>query len=142
MTVFLESEARAPHRIVLDLDATDAPLHGQQEKRFIHGCYNHRCCLPFYIFCGDHQLRARLRPANIGRSAGSLEEVKAVVAQLRVKWAKMQIIRRADSGFCRDELMSWCEANGVDYGGPYVKCEGRTKHEGGGGGRSGPESTP
>jgi hypothetical protein len=115
VTVFQESEARPPHRIVLDLDATDVPLHGRQEKRFFHGYYNHYCYLPLYIFCGDHLLRARLRPANIDGSAGSLKEVQAVVAQLRVKWPKTQIILRADSGFCRDELMSWCEANGVDY---------------------------
>jgi hypothetical protein len=115
VAVFQESEARAPRRIVLDLDATDVPLHGQQEKRFFHGYYNHYCYLPLYIFCGDHLLRARLRPANIDGSAGSLEEVQAVVAQLRVRWPKTQIILRADSGFCRDELMSWCEANRVDY---------------------------
>lgn len=115
VTVFQESQVRAPRRIVLDLDATDVPLHGQQEKRFFHGYYNHYCYLPLYVFCGDHLLRARLRPANIDGSAGSLAEVKAVVAQLRVKWPRTQIILRADSGFCRDELMSWCEANGVDY---------------------------
>jgi hypothetical protein len=115
VTVFQESQARAPRRIVLDLDATDVPLHGQQEKRFFHGYYNHYCYLPLYIFCGDHLLRARLRPANIDGSAGSLDEVKAVVAQIRERWPKTQIILRADSGFCRDELMSWCEANGVDY---------------------------
>lgn len=115
VAVFQESEARAPRRIVLDLDATDVKLHGRQEKRFFHGYYDHYCYLPLYIFCGDHLLRARLRPANIDASAGSLEEVKEVVAQLRVKWPKTQIILRADSGFCRDELMSWCEANGVDY---------------------------
>jgi hypothetical protein len=115
VAVFQESEARAPRRIVLDLDATDVELHGRQEQRFFHGYYDHYCYLPLYIFCGDHLLRARLRPANIDASAGSLEEVKTVVEQLRVKWPKTQIILRADSGFCRDELMSWCEANGVDY---------------------------
>jgi len=113
--LFLESQARAPRRIVLDLDSTDVPLHGQQEKRFFHGYYNHYCYLPLYIFCGDHLLQARLRPANIDGSAGSLDEVRAVVAQIRARWPKTQIILRADSGFCRDELMSWCEANGVDY---------------------------
>jgi hypothetical protein len=88
VTVFQESEARAPRRIVLDLDATDVPLHGRQEKRFFHGYYNHYCYLSLYISCGDHLLRARLRPANIDGSAGSLEEVQAVVAQLRVRWPK------------------------------------------------------
>jgi len=115
VTLFQESQARAPRRIVLDLDSTDVPLHGQQEKRFFHGYYNHYCYLPLYIFCGDHLLRARLRPANVDGSAGSLEEVQSVVAQIRQRWPKTQIILRADSGFCRDELMSWCEAHGVDY---------------------------
>jgi hypothetical protein len=115
VTLFQESQARAPRRIVLDLDATDMPLHGQQENRFFHGYYNHYCYLPLYIFCGDHLLRARLRPANIDGSAGSLDELKVVVAQIRQRWPKTQIILRADSGFCRDELMTWCEANGVDY---------------------------
>ena len=114
VTLYPESQARAPRRIVLDLDSTDVPLHGQQEKRFFHGYYNHYCYLPLYIFCGDHLLRARLRPANIDGSAGSLDEVQAVVAQIRARWPKTQIILRADSGFCRDELMNWCEANGVD----------------------------
>jgi hypothetical protein len=115
VTLFQEAHARAPRRIVLDLDATDTPLHGQQEGRFFHGYYNHYCYLPLYIFCGDHLLRARLRPSNIDASAGSLEEVKAVVGQIRERWPKTQIILRGDSGFCRDELMSWCEAHGVDY---------------------------
>ena len=115
VTLFQESHARAPRRIVLDLDATDMPLHGQQENRFFHGYYNHYCYLPLYIFCGDHLLRARLRPANIDGSAGSRDELKGVVAQIRQRWPKTQIILRADSGFCRDELMSWCEAHGVDY---------------------------
>lgn len=115
VTVFLESRARAPRRIVLDLDSTDVALPGRQEQRFFHGYYNHYCYLPLYIFCGDHLLRARLRPANIDGSAGALEEVAAVAAQIRARWPKTQIILRADSGLCRDELMSWCEANGVDY---------------------------
>jgi hypothetical protein len=97
------------------LDATGTPLHGRQENRFFHGYYNHYCYLPLYIFCGDHLLRARLRPSNIDASAGSLQEVEAVVTQIRQHWPKTQIILRGDSGFCRDELMSWCEAHGVDY---------------------------
>jgi hypothetical protein len=115
VAVFQEAYSRAPRRIVLDLDATDTPLHGQQEGRFFHGYYNHYCYLPLYIFCGDHLLRARLRPANIDASADSREEVQQLVAQIRARWPKTQIILRADSGFCRDELMSWCEAHGVDY---------------------------
>jgi len=113
--LFQEAHVRPPRRIVLDLDATDTPLHGHQESRFFHGYYNHYCYLPLYIFCGDHLLRARLRPANIDASAGSLEEVQTLVAQIRARWPKTRIILRADSGFCRDELMSWCEDNRVDY---------------------------
>ena len=109
VTLFQESPARSPRRIVLDLDATDTPLHGKQESRFFHGYYNHYCDLPLYIFCGDHLLRARLRPSNIDASAGSLDEVQAVVEQIRERWPKTQMILRADSGFCRDERMSWCE---------------------------------
>jgi len=113
--VFQEAHEHAPSRIVIDLDATDTPLHGRQENRFFHGYYNHYCYLPLYIFCGDHLLRARLRPSNIDASAGAVAEVRSIVAQLRQRWPETQIIVRADSGFCRDELMSWCEANRVDY---------------------------
>jgi hypothetical protein len=101
--------------MVLDLDATDTPLHGQQEARFFHGYYNHYCYLPLYIFCGDQLLCARLRPSNIDASAGSLEEVQRIVAQIRRHWPNTQIILRADSGFCREELMGWCEKHAVDY---------------------------
>lgn len=113
--LFLEAHRRAPKRIVLDLDATDDPLHGKQEGRFFHGYYNHYCYLPLYIFCGEHLLCARLRRANIDGAAGAKEEVAHIVAQIRERWPKVQIILRADSGFCRDELMSWCEQNSVDY---------------------------
>jgi hypothetical protein len=115
VTLFQEAHAQEPERIVLDLDATDMPLHGQQEKRFFHAYYGHYCYLPLYIFCDDQLLCARLRPSNIDASAGSLEEVQRIVAQLRRRWSKTQIILRADSGFCRDKLMSWCEQQGVDY---------------------------
>jgi len=76
VTLFLESRRKAPRSIVLDLDATDTPLHGKQEARFFYGYYNHYCYLPLYIFCGDQLLCARLRPSNIDASAGSLEEVR------------------------------------------------------------------
>src|SRR5246127_2726046 len=113
--LFLESQHKAPRSIVLDLDATDTPLHGKQEARFFHGYYNHYCYLPPYIFCGDQLLCARLRPSNIDASAGSLEEVQRVVTQIRKAWPHTQIILRADSGFCREELMAWCEKHAVDY---------------------------
>jgi hypothetical protein len=115
VNLFLEAHARAPHQIVLDLDATDTPLHGKQEGRFFHGYYGHYCYLPLYIFCGNHLLCARLRPSNQDASAGSLEEVQRIVRQIRARWRNVRIILRADSGFCREELMAWCEAHRVDY---------------------------
>lgn len=113
--IFLEAHAPAPRQVVLDLDATDTPLHGEQEARFFHGYYGHYCYLPLYIFCGDHLLCARLRPSNQDASAGSVEEVERIVGQIRRYWPKTQIILRADSGFCREELMAWCEDHQVDY---------------------------
>ena len=113
--LFLESQETPPPQIILDVDATDMPLYGQQEGRFFHGYYGHYCYLPLYIFCGEHLLCARLRSSNIDASAGSLEEVQRVVAQIRARWPQTRIILRADSGFCREELMSWCEQHGVDY---------------------------
>jgi hypothetical protein len=113
--VFLEAHARAPRQIVLDLDATDTPLHGQQEARFFHGYYNQYCYLPLYIFCEDHLLCARLRPSNQDASAGSQQEVARIVGQIRQRWPHTRILLRADSGFCREELMAWCESHKVDY---------------------------
>ncbi len=113
--LFLEAYRRAPQEIVLDLDATDTPLHGKQESRFFHGYYGHYCYLPLYIFCGDHLLCARLRPSNQDASAGSLEELQRIVRQIRARWRETRIILRADSGFCREELLAWCENNEVDY---------------------------
>jgi hypothetical protein len=113
--LFLEAHHQAPREIVLDLDATDTPLHGRQEGRFFHGYYGHYCYLPLYVFCGDHLLCARLRPSNLDASAGSLEEVARIVRQIRAQWPKTRIILRADSGFCREELLAWCENNAVDY---------------------------
>jgi len=113
--VFVESHAAAPEEIVLDVDATDLPLHGEQEGRFFHGYYDSYCYLPLYIFCGDQILCARLRQSNSDAAAGSLAEIQRIVAQIRAAWPKVKIVLRGDSGFCRNELMSWCEANRVDY---------------------------
>ena len=113
--VFLESHRKAPRQIVLDLDVTDTPLHGEQEARFFHGYYNQYCYLPLYIFCGDHLLCARQRASNQDASAGCQEEVKRIVDQIRQHWPKVRIILRADSGFCREELMAWCEQQRIDY---------------------------
>jgi hypothetical protein len=111
----MESHAAPPAEIVLDLDATDIPLYGHQPERFFHGYYDSYCYLPLYIFSGDQVLCARLRPANQDAAAGSLEEVKRIAAQLRAYWPAVKIVLRADSGFCREELMAWCEANRFDY---------------------------
>jgi hypothetical protein len=115
--IYIESQAAEPQQIVLDLDATDIPLHGHQPERFFHAYYGNYCYLPLYIFAGDQLLCARLRPANQDAAKGSLEEVSRIVAQLRARWPQVQIVLRADSGFCRDELMAWCERdeNKVDY---------------------------
>jgi len=113
--LFIEAQDQPPAEIVLDLDATDDPMHGNQEGRFFHGYYGHYCYLPLYIFCGDFLLGARLRPSNIDGSAGSREELERIVAQIRQAWPEVKITLRGDSGFCREELMAWCEANRVDY---------------------------
>ena len=115
--LYIESHTAMPEQIVLDLDATDIPLHGHQPERFFHGYYDSYCYLPLYIFAGDQLLCARLRPANIDGAAGALDEVKRIVAQLRSRWPKVRIVLRGDSGFCREELMAWCEAaeNKVDF---------------------------
>ena len=113
--LYLESQAGPPEEIVLDLDATDIPLYGHQPERFFHGYYDNYCYLPLYIFAGDQLLCARLRPANQDGAAGSLEEVKRLVGQLRQRWPEVKIVLRADSGFCREELMAWCEQNHTDY---------------------------
>ena len=113
--VFLEAHPQPPHEIVLDLDVTDTPLHGEQEARFFHGYYGHYCYLPLYIFCGEHLLCARQRASNQDASAGALEEVERIVAQIRQAWPEVQIILRADSGFCREALLAWCEAHAADY---------------------------
>ena len=113
--VFLQAHQEAPKEIILDLDATDDPLHGQQEGRFFHGYYGHYCYLPLYIFCGEFLLCARLRSSNIDASAGSVEELQRMVAQIRSTWPQVRIVVRGDSGFCREELMAWCEANRVEY---------------------------
>jgi hypothetical protein len=115
VTLFLEAHKMAPKEIILDLDATDDPLHGHQEGRFFHGYYDCYCYLPLYIFCGRHLLAAKLRPANIDGSAGAVEEIARIVTQIRARWPAVRIILRADSGFARDALMTWCEANGVDF---------------------------
>jgi len=115
VTLFVEAHRRAPAQIVIDLDTTDLALHGGQEGRFFHGYYDHYCYLPLYLFCGEHLLGVRLRTADQDAAAGCVEEIARIVAQIRRAWPEARIVLRADSGFCRDELMSWCEAQGVEY---------------------------
>ena len=113
--LFLEAHANPPKQVVLDLDATDDPVHGHQEGRFFHGYYDGYCYLPLYVFCGRHLLVAKLRRADIDAAAGAAEEVARVVARIRARWPRTGILLRADSGFAREELMAWCEANSVDF---------------------------
>ena len=113
--VFLEAQLAAPEQIVLDIDATDFAIHGEQEGRFYHGYYDHYCYLPLYVFAGEHVLCARLRPSNIDPSAGSRKEIERIVRRIRAVWPEVKIVLRGDSGFCREELMAWCEASQVDY---------------------------
>ena len=113
--LFIQAHAVAPSEIILDLDATDDPVHGNQEGRFFHGYYGGYCYLPLYIFCGEFLLAAKLRPSNIDASFGALDEIERIVAQLRAAWPKVRIILRGDSGFCREPIMAWGEAHGVDY---------------------------
>jgi hypothetical protein len=133
--LFLESYEQPPSRIVLDLDATDDPVHGNQEGRFFHGYYREYCYLPLYIVCGEFVLCARLRSSNIDASAGALDEVKRIVAQIRGQWPQVEIVLRGDGGFSRDPIMSWCEDNQVGYvfglakNKRLVKIIGRQLHE-------------
>jgi hypothetical protein len=113
--LFLDAHDTPPKEIILDLDATDDPLHGHQEGRFFHGYYDGYCYLPLYVFCGRHLLAAKLRRSNIDAAAGAVEEIARIVAQIRTRWPEIGIVLRADSGFAREELMTWCEENRVDY---------------------------
>ena len=113
--VFLDSYGEAPDEIVLDFDATDDPLHGDQEGRFFHGYYDGYCYLPLYVFCGKHLLCARLRRSNIDASEGTVEELERIVGQIRERWPEVSIVFRGDSGFAREAIFAWCESNDVDY---------------------------
>ena len=114
--LFLQAHRnKPPEPIVLDLDATDDPVHGNQEGRFFHGYFGNYCYLPLYLFSGEFLLCARLRPSNIDASSGAKEELERIVGRIRATWPTVPIVIRGDSGFCRDEIMTWCEENGVDY---------------------------
>jgi hypothetical protein len=126
--LFLRAHRTPPKTITLDFDATDDPLHGQQEGRFFHGYYNSYCYLPLYVFCGDHLLAAELRKSDIDGSAGSVEVLERLTGHIRSRWPEVRIIVRGDSGFARDEIMAWCEEHGVDYVFGLAK-NGRLKQE-------------
>ena len=115
VAVFVEAHPQAPDSLVLDLDVTDLPVHGHQEGRFFHGYYDEYCYLPLYIFAGEHLLCARLRTADQDAAAGCTQEVERIVGQIRQAWPEVEITIRGDSGFCREELMQWCEDHGVGY---------------------------
>jgi hypothetical protein len=113
--VFVQAHPQAPQELVLDLDATDDPVHGEQEGRFFHGFYGQYCYLPLYVFCNGYVLCAKLRRSNIDASEGAVEVLERIVVFLRQAWPEVKIIVRADSGFAREALMSWCESHQVDY---------------------------
>ena len=113
--LFLEAHEEPPTEVVLDLDATDDPIHGKQQGRFFHGYYDCYCYLPLYIFAGNHLLCARLRTSDRDGAAGSLEELERIIPRIREAWPETRIVVRGDSGFCREWLMAWCEANRVEY---------------------------
>lgn len=112
---FLDAHEKAPLQIVLDLDATDDPIHGHQEGRFFHGYYDCYCYLPLYIFCGEFLLSAQLRSASVDPAKAALTDLQRIVKQIRKKWRRVPILVRGDSGFCRDAIMRWCEREGIDY---------------------------
>jgi len=112
---FMDTQKNSPSQIILDLDATDDPIHGHQEGRFFHGYYDCYCYLPLYIFCDEFLLSAQLRSASVDPAKGALTDLKRIVAQIRKKWRRVHILVRGDSGFCRDAIMDWCERQGIDY---------------------------
>ena len=132
---FLQLTPDPPAEIVLDVDATDDPLHGHQAGRFFHGYYDGYCYLPLYVFCGEHLLCAKLRPADIDAAAGTAKVLERIVAAVRERWPRVRIIVRGDSGFCREALMRWCEERDVDYvfglakNGRLLRILGRAMHE-------------
>ncbi|MGE0769008.1 MAG: IS1380 family transposase [Hyphomicrobiaceae bacterium] len=115
VTMMTEAHDEPPRRLIIDLDATHDPIHGEQEGRHFNAFYDCYCYLPLYIFAGRHLLAAKLRSADKDAADGARDEVARIVAQIREGWPDVRIILRADSGFARDELMEWCEENGVDF---------------------------
>lgn len=112
---FIDSFKRPPKKLILDFDATDDAVHGEQDGRFFHGFYNHYCFLPLYVFCGDQLLVSYLRPSNIDGAKHSWAILSLLVKRLRQVWPKVKIIFRGDSGFCRWKMLRWCERHDIGY---------------------------
>ena len=112
---FIASYKRPPKRLVLDFDATDDRVHGQQVGRFYHGYYDHYCFLPLYVFCGGRLLVSYLRESKIDGAKHAWAILALLVKRLRATWPKVKITLRGDSGFCRWRMLAWCERQGVDY---------------------------
>ena len=115
LETFIDSFSSAPEELVLDFDATDDPVHGQQEGRFFHGFYDSYCFLPLYVFCGEQLLVSYLRPSKIDGAKHAWAILALLVKRLRQAWPRVRIVLRADSGFCRHRMLSWCERHGVGY---------------------------
>ena len=112
---FIASYKQAPRRLILDVDATDDRVHGGQEGRFFHGYYDHYCFLPLYVFCGDQLLVSYLRSSKIDGAKHSWAILALLIKRLRQAWPKVEILVRADSGFCRWRMLRWFDRHGVDY---------------------------
>ena len=116
MELFIDSwQGKPPSRLVMDIDSTDDEVNGRQEGRFFHGYYGHYCFLPLYITCGGRPLFAQLRPGNSDPAGGVTAPLGRIIARLREEWPWLKILLRADSAYAREEILAWCENNGVDY---------------------------
>ena len=113
--LFLDSFKEPPEELILDFDATDDPVHGKQQGAFFHGYYDTYCFLPLYVFCGDQMLVAYLRPGNSDAARHSAGILKLLAGAIRARFPATRIIVRADSGFCRERLLSWCDRHDVGY---------------------------
>ena len=112
---FVAAHPKPPRRLVLDFDATDTPLHGEQEDRFFQGYYDGYCYLPLYVFCGRHLLVSYLRPSGIDAARHAWGILSLLVKALWAHWPGVKIVFRGDSGFCRWRMLRWCESHGVGY---------------------------
>ena len=112
---FLDSFEEPPEDIILDFDATDDLIHGNQDRRYFNGFYDGYCFLPLYVFCGDQILVSYLRPSSVGAAHHARPITKLLVQKIRSRWPDVKIILRGDSGFAIERLMRWCDKNDVGY---------------------------